>query len=61
MKIHQQFLRKTYEKVYGIPLGYETIMHEDIPKYVLSTPDFENIIQEGSNKMKHEIQIFLAY
>lgn len=57
MKSHQQFLRKTYEKVYGIPLGYETIMHEDIPKYVLSTPDFENIIQENKNDKSDDLDL----
>lgn len=57
MKSHQQFLKKTYEKVYGILLGYETIMHEDIPKYVLSTPDFENIIQENKNDKSDDLDL----
>lgn len=52
-----EFCRKTYEKVYGIPLEYETIIHEDIPKYVLSTPDFENIIQENKNDKSDDLDL----
>lgn len=38
-----EFCRSVYEKVYGVPLEYETIMHNDIPSYVASTPRFENL------------------
>lgn len=38
-----EFCKETYERVYGIPLEYETTVHENIPKYVLSTPEFENM------------------
>jgi len=36
-----EFCRKVYEKVYGKELKYDTVLHEDIPKYVLSTPGFK--------------------
>ena len=32
-------------------------MHEDIPKYVLSTPDFENIIQENKNDKSDDMDL----
>lgn len=43
-----EFCRKIYERTYGVPLKYDTILHEDIPKYVLSTPGFK----ERLNKEK---------
>ena len=43
-----EFCRKIYERTYGVPLKYDTMLHEDIPKYVLSTPGFK----ERLNKEK---------
>lgn len=45
-----EFCRRTYERVYGIPLEYETTVHEDIPKYVKSTPHFDEIVNGKSER-----------
>lgn len=46
------FCREIYEKVYGQPLEYKTFLHEDIPAYVTSTPDFESLISNNKELEK---------
>ena len=43
-----EFCRQVYEKTYGNPLKYETILHDDLPKYVLSTPEFRDKLCDAS-------------
>lgn len=45
-----EFCKRTYERVYGVPLEYETIMHEDMPKYVSSMPNFEEMVNNKTEK-----------
>lgn len=45
-----EFCKRTYERVYGVPLEYETMMHEDMPKYVSSTPNFEKMVNNKTEK-----------
>ncbi len=45
------FCKKTYEEFYGKPVKYKTIIHEDIPNYILSTPEFENHVITPNNKL----------
>lgn len=45
-----EFCKRTYERVYGVPLEYETMMHEDMPKYVSSTPNFEKMMNNKTEK-----------
>lgn len=47
-----EFCRSVYEKVYGEPLEYGTIIHNNIPSYVSSTPGFENLMvrERGLNE-----------
>lgn len=40
-----EFCREVYERIYGIPLKYDTVLHDDLPKYVLSTPGFRDRIK----------------
>lgn len=42
------YCKKTYEEFYGKPVHYTTVKHDKIPKYVLSTPDFEDSIQKNN-------------
>ena len=49
-----EFCRKVYEKVYGEELRYDTVMHEDIPKYVLSTPGFKDRVNDSRDNSMDE-------
>ncbi|MCR5146493.1 MAG: hypothetical protein K6B70_04010 [Clostridia bacterium] len=41
--LNYKFWKETYEKVYGSDVIYDTIIHENVPKYVISSPDFKYI------------------
>lgn len=45
-----EFCKRTYERAYGIPLEFETIIHEDTPQYVISTPKFKDMVKEKTEK-----------
>lgn len=45
--LNYSFCKETYERYYGVPVKYRTIDHEDIPNYVSSTPDFNDLISKG--------------
>ena len=45
-----KFCKETYERVYGIPLQYETEMHADIPQYIKDTPDFDKMAKTKEQK-----------
>ena len=50
------FCKEVYERIYGIPLKYDTVIHEDLPKYVLSTPEFSN--RTSSEMVKNDFDGF---
>lgn len=39
-----KFCKETYEKVYGKPVQYKTVLHKDIPEYVSSIEGFKDTI-----------------
>ncbi len=47
--INYSFCKEIYENYYGIPVQYKTIKHEDIPNYVLSTPNFSSLISKDKS------------
>ena len=46
------FCKETYEKFYGKPVLYRTIMHEELPQYVTSIPEFEKTIDKQENELE---------
>lgn len=39
-----RFCKETYEKVYGKPVQYKTVLHKDVPEYVTSTEGFKDSV-----------------
>lgn len=45
--LNYSFCREVYEKYYGVPLKYSTTQHENLPKYVSSTPDIPKLFSQN--------------
>ena len=48
--LNYSFCKSVYERYYGVPVKYRTIMHEDIPHYVSSIPNFSELIINDINR-----------
>lgn len=40
------FCQKAYQEQYGVPIKYKTIEHSNLPQYVISTPNFKDLMSK---------------